>query len=58
MEAANSISDSAGKTPQQLAFEFVTALASELSGGKIDLPSFPDVPMSRCPDSRAPRALK
>ncbi len=43
MDAAKSKSDSAGKTQQQLAFEFVTALASELSSGKIDLPSFPDV---------------
>ena len=42
MEAAKSPPGSA-KTQQQLAFEFVTALAAELSSGKIDLPSFPDV---------------
>jgi HD-like signal output (HDOD) protein len=44
MEAAKQSAGSTGKkTQQQLAFEFVTALASELSGGKIELPSFPDV---------------
>ena len=44
MEAAKQSAGSTGKkTQQQLAFEFVTALATELSSGKIELPSFPDV---------------
>jgi HD-like signal output (HDOD) protein len=43
MQAASSSAASGAKSPHALAFEFVTALASELSAGKIDLPSFPDV---------------
>lgn len=43
MEAAKPKPAPTGKTQQELAFEFVTALATELSGGKIELPSFPDV---------------
>lgn len=33
----------ASSTTEQVAFAFVQALASELSRGKVDLPSFPDV---------------
>lgn len=43
MDAARSSNPAGQKTQQQLGFEFVTALAAELSSGKIDLPSFPDV---------------
>ena len=43
MDAARSSNASGQKTLKQLGFEFVTALAAELSSGKIDLPSFPDV---------------
>jgi HD-like signal output (HDOD) protein len=43
MEAARSGAESGAKSQHALAFEFVTALAAELSAAKIDLPSFPDV---------------
>ena len=43
MEAARRDSGQAGQSDHAKAFEFVAALAAELSGGKIDLPSFPDV---------------
>jgi HD-like signal output (HDOD) protein len=31
------------QTPSNVAFEFVRTLAGELSGGKVDLPSFPEI---------------
>jgi HD-like signal output (HDOD) protein len=31
------------ETPQNVAFEFVRSLAGELSAGKVDLPSFPEI---------------
>ncbi len=43
MDAARRGAEPAAKTQHALAFEFVASLASELSSGKIDLPSFPDV---------------
>ena len=43
MEAAQRGAASGAPSQNALAFEFVAALASELSGSKIDLPSFPDV---------------
>ncbi|MBS0395063.1 MAG: HDOD domain-containing protein [Proteobacteria bacterium] len=43
MEAARRGAEAGAQSQHALAFEFVAALASELSGGKIDLPSFPDV---------------
>ena len=43
MEAARRGAASDPKSQHALAFEFVATLAAELSGGKIDLPSFPDV---------------
>ncbi len=43
MEAARRGAETAEKSQHALAFEFVAALAAELSTGKIDLPSFPDV---------------
>lgn len=42
MDAAKAKPGTPAKTQQELAFEFVTALASELTAGKIELPSFPD----------------
>jgi len=43
MEAARRDGDPSAESQRALAFEFVTALAAELSAAKIDLPSFPDV---------------
>jgi HD-like signal output (HDOD) protein len=43
MEAARRETETAGQSDHARAFEFVASLAAELSGGKIDLPSFPDV---------------
>jgi len=43
MEAAQRGAGHGAPSQNALAFEFVAALASELSGAKIDLPSFPDV---------------
>jgi HD-like signal output (HDOD) protein len=43
MDAARRGAEPAAQSQHALAFEFVAALASELSSGKIDLPSFPDV---------------
>jgi HD-like signal output (HDOD) protein len=43
MHPSQSASGSGTALPNARAFEFVTALAGELSSGKIDLPSFPDV---------------
>jgi HD-like signal output (HDOD) protein len=43
MEAAQRGASHGAPSQNALAFEFVAALASELSGTKIDLPSFPDV---------------
>jgi len=43
MDAARRGAEPAPQSQHALAFEFVAALASELSSGKIDLPSFPDV---------------
>jgi HD-like signal output (HDOD) protein len=43
MDAARRGAEPATQSQHALAFEFVAALASELSSGKIDLPSFPDV---------------
>ena len=43
MNAVSKAKIPSGKSHSELAFEFVTALAGELSSGKIDLPSFPDV---------------
>ena len=43
MEAAQRAPGAGATSQNALAFEFVAALASELSSGKIDLPSFPDV---------------
>ena len=31
------------QTPSNVAFEFIRSLAGELSGGKVDLPSFPEI---------------
>jgi len=45
MNASQSSSKTSAASPSAQAFEFVTALAAELSSGKIDLPSFPDVAM-------------
>ena len=42
MDAARREDKQGGKSAHALAFEFVAALAAELSGGKIDRPSFPD----------------
>ena len=36
-------SSSAPPTQYATAFDFIRALAGELSGGKVDLPSFPEV---------------
>ena len=45
-EAAEPVTTSAGKrAPTAAAFEFVRALAAELSSGSVELPSFPDVAM-------------
>jgi HD-like signal output (HDOD) protein len=43
MEAAQRGATHGAPSQHAAAFEFVAALASELSGSKIDLPSFPDV---------------
>jgi HD-like signal output (HDOD) protein len=43
MEAARRGAEPVTQSQHSLAFEFVTALAAELSASKIDLPSFPDV---------------
>jgi HD-like signal output (HDOD) protein len=43
MHASQSASGSSTAASTARAFEFVTGLAAELSSGKIDLPSFPDV---------------
>jgi HD-like signal output (HDOD) protein len=43
MEAARRGAESGAQSQHALAFEFVAALAAELSSRKIDLPSFPDV---------------
>ena len=45
MESARQAGQSGAKSQSAMAFEFVSALAAELTGGKIDLPSFPDVAM-------------
>jgi HD-like signal output (HDOD) protein len=43
MKAESHSEGSSAQSGHALAFDFVTALAAELSGGKIDLPSFPAV---------------
>lgn len=43
MESASNSRSAAPNAALSVAFEFVTALATELSSGKIELPSFPDV---------------
>jgi HD-like signal output (HDOD) protein len=43
MQQSHAASTAAGNDPE--AFAFVQALATELSSGKVDLPSFPDVAM-------------
>jgi HD-like signal output (HDOD) protein len=43
MQAAHRGAEPTAESQRALAFEFVTALAVELSAAKIDLPSFPDV---------------
>ena len=43
MESAQRAAATGAKSQNAVAFEFVASLASELSSGKIDLPSFPDV---------------
>jgi HD-like signal output (HDOD) protein len=43
MQAPQPSTAAAPKSLHAQAFEFVSVLAAELSGGKIDLPSFPDV---------------
>jgi HD-like signal output (HDOD) protein len=43
MEPARQGAAPSAQSQHALAFEFVAALAAELSSGKIDLPSFPDV---------------
>ncbi len=43
MHASQSAKGPAPASANAQAFEFVTALAAELSSGKLDLPSFPDV---------------
>jgi len=45
MHAGQGQPGSGSQSPHAQAFEFVTVLAAELSSGKIDLPSFPDVAM-------------